>query len=385
MKILFATDSYWPNADGGALFERRLVQGLIKHGHDVNVWAAGPKLRSFEEKDGKSTIYREKSIRLIFNWRYRISFWTLFSGRRIIKQFRPDMIHIHNFAGIGISALLWAKHYKIPVLATNHFMPENFTLNARLPGKRRFSKWLVWHYLVFWHNRASYVTSPTPTAVELLQAHGLKTPAQAVSNGIDTQKFQPRPPKQALRQKYGIKKGPAILYLGRLDGEKRIDVIIKALPQLKHQTAQLIIAGTGKARPELETLTAQLELTDRVHFTGFIDEADKPGLYNLAKLFAISSPAELQSIVLLEAMSSALPVVAVDVAALKELCRDGTNGYLFPEDNSAALAQHIDTLLSDSVKAERFGHASRAIAVKEHSNEATVQTYESLYNRLIKP
>lgn len=385
MKILLVSESYWPNADGGALFERRLVQGLEKAGHIMTVWAPGSYRHSYTEKDGNYTIYREKSLTLLINRKYRASFWPWRSAKKIMKSVKPDVIHLHNAGLMGLATLVWAKYYKIPLVATNHFMPENWVLNVPFPGKRRFSKWLIWKYLAWFHNRCDFVTSPTPTAVELLKIAGLKSPSEAISNGVNTEAFAPRAPSPTIAKKYGIStRKPVVLYLGRVDGEKRIDVIIRAHQKLIRETdAQFVIAGFGKAEPALKALVVKRGLQDSVHFTGFIDEADKPGIYNLATVFVIASPAELQSIVLLEAMASGLPVVAVDVAALKELCINSRNGYLFEHENSDQLASELGKILQNRAIHKSFGRESRKIVIQDHSNEATLKKYESVYNKVL--
>lgn len=386
MKILLVSESYWPNADGGALFERRLVQGLEKAGHSVSVWAPGKYRHSYIEKDGSYTIYREKSLTLLINRKYRASFWPWRSASKIMKAIKPDIIHLHNAGLMGIATLAWAKHYKIPVVATNHFMPENWVLNVRFPGKRRFSKWLIWKYLAWFHNRCDFVTSPTPTAVELLRTAGLRAPSRAISNGVDTTLFAPHPPLHKIAKKYGIStQNPVVLYLGRVDGEKRIDIIISAFQRLLlNKDVQLVIAGFGKAEPALKALVNKLNVQESVVFTGFIDESDKPGIYNLANVFVIASPAELQSIVLLEAMASGLPVVAVNVAALSELCHDGQNGYLFEHENASQLADKLGKILGQSGIEKRFGAESRKIVLKNHSNQSTLKNYESVYIDVLK-
>lgn len=381
MKILLVTESYWPNADGGALFERRLAHGVAGLGHQVSIWAAGNRWRSFIQPDPPTTIYREKAIRFLINPKYKVSFWPFWNGGRIIKRVRPDILHIHNAFLMGLAALAWARLRRLPVVATNHFMPENALLNLKASQMLyRPLHRLIWAYLVWFHNRCDFVTSPTPTAVRLLVEHGLKTLHRPISNGIDTKAFAPGVSNAAIKQKYHLPGDrPIALYLGRVDGEKRLDLIITALPLILQQRAlQLVIAGAGVALASLQQQAQQLGVAEHVTFTGFIDEADKPALYNAATCFVISSPAELQSIVTLEAMACGLPILSVDVAALSELCRDGQNGYLFRPNDPADLAAKALKLLS-SPQLEQFGQASRRIVEQEHSTEVTFKEYAQVY------
>ena len=384
MRILLVTESYWPNADGGALFERRLVKGLIAKGHDLAVWAPSKNFKNYIEKDGDYRIFREMAVTMPFNRKYKVSIVPWIHTRKIFKSTKPDTVHIHNPALLGRTAIKYANRHNIPVLATNHLMPENVLLNIK--GSSWYYGWFYkrfWDYLVRFHNRAQFVTTPTSTALNFLKKYGLKTRSKAVTNGIDTNLFRPGPKNHKVAQKYRIKNKPTILYLGRVDGEKRIDIIIKATSKLiKSIDCQLVIAGFGNAMSDLKKLSADLGIDDKVVFTGFIEEDDKPAIYNLCDLFVISSPAELQSIVTLEAMASAKPIVAVDVAALHELVHNGENGYLFKEDDSEELSEKLKKLLSNTVVMQEFGKKSLDIVIKNHTTDITFDKYEDILEKI---
>jgi glycosyltransferase involved in cell wall biosynthesis len=387
MKLLLVTESYWPNADGGALFERRLALGLVADGLHVSVMAPSTGWERYIERDGNYNIYRERAATFWFNTKYKTTLWPFWQVRRVIRRERPDVIHIHNAYWLGLGALFWGRLYRIPVVATNHFMPENALLNVRVFNfLYRPLVWIIWAGIVWLHNRCDFVTSPTPTAVQLLRTHGLKAPARAISNGIDMGVFHTGIDPKTVIAKLGLAtEQPIVLYVGRVDGEKRLDIIISALPLiLKQQKVQLVIAGFGKAMAALKAQTAELGLQNEVIFTGYLDEANKPALYNAATVFVISSPAELQSIVTLEAMASGLPIVSVDVAALKELCHDGDNGYLFPENDCTALAARTNEILASDKLKKAFGEESTNIVQRSHSTEVTFDHYEAVYRQVLK-
>lgn len=385
MKILLVTESYWPNADGGALFERRLALGLAEKGHDVSIWAPAKDFSNYTEADGATTIYRERAVTLLFNRKYKVSFWPSVHTKKIFEATKPDVIHIHNPSLLGLTAQRYARKHGIPIVATNHLMPENILLNLK------WTKFLynilyklVWRYLVWFHNRCDYVTSPTPTATAFLEQFGVTKPLEAVSNGIDLSVFKPGLDASKLKGKYKLPNLPILLYLGRVDGEKRLDIILRAMPEvLKNTKCHLLIVGFGREMDNLKRLAESLRITKAVTFTGYIDEADKPLFYNLCDMFVISSPAELQSIVTLEAMASSKPVVSVDVAALKELVHDGENGYLFSENSYQELAKRIIDLLRDDVKRTSFGKESLKIVTEKHSTAVMFDRYEAIYNKVM--
>jgi glycosyltransferase involved in cell wall biosynthesis len=387
MKILVVTESYWPNADGGALFERRLVQGLIGRGNEVSVWTPGPRFRSYDERDGAYTIHREKGVTFLANKKYKVSLFPFIKALQVIRRERPNVIHIHNCYWMGLFTMFWAHIYHIPVVATNHFMPENALLNlSGIDMLYRPLHRLIWSYLVWFHNRASYVTSPTPTAIKLLVDHGLKVPSEAISNGIDTAVFKPGQDAAGVIKKYGLATDrPILLYVGRLDGEKRLDLIISALPLIKQQqNVQLVMSGFGVAMDDLKAQAQRLGVTGDIVFTGYVEEDEKPLIYNAATMFVISSPAELQSIVTLEAMATGLPIISVDVAALSELCHDGENGYLFPRDDYQALADRVNTLLKNKALQKDFSAESIKIVQASHTTGVTFANYENAYKRAVK-
>lgn len=386
MRVLLISESYWPNSDGGAVFERRLVQGLIARGHTVFVWTPGTKFTSYTQADGESLIFREKSLPFLPNPRYHISFLPWTSGAHVFKEARPDVVHLQNQGLIWYAGLSYARRHHIPVVATNHFMPENWTLNMKLGSMRQPVINFLWRRIVNGFNRCNFVTTPTPTALKLLTDHGLKTESQAVSNGVDMSQFKRQSIDRAnLLGKYDIPEDrEVLLYVGRLEGEKQINVIVDALPILaKNHNIQFVAVGAGIMHDKLIEQAKQLGVADRMTLTGFVEEPEKIEWYNAAKVFAIASIAELQSIVTLEGMSIGLPVVAADAIALKELCHDGENGFLFRPGDSAALARSVDKLLTDKALCERFSKESIKIVQQSHSTEAMFKTYEAIYKHVI--
>lgn len=284
--------------------------------------------------------------------------------------------------------LLWrAKRDKIPIVATNHLMPENVLMS--LPAFLKNSRYVhlfFWRLIVWFHNRFLEVTSPTPSAVELLTKHGLKRPVSAISNGIDTSLYTPKTTEKSANDptiaRFQIK-NPYVIYLGRVNAEKRIDHLIDgfALLAKKHEDIDLVIAGTGNRSEQLKEQAEKHGLSSRIHFTGRVTDEEKIALLQNALLYAITSPAELQSIAALEAMACGLPIVAVDIAALHELCHDGENGYLVPSGDADALETALGTLVSSPSRLAEFGEASRKIVVSKHSHDSTFQQFMALYER----
>ncbi len=389
MKILLVTESYWPNPDGGAQFTRRLVQDLCADGHNVNVWAPGRKLLSFTEKDGKSTIFREKSIPFIIHWQSRMSYWPFWRTTKIFAQTQPDVVHIHFPTLMGLLSIRAARKRDIPVMATNHFMPENLLFNLHLKPHQWLYKQLekiCWVYVRWYYRKVDYLTSPTPTAVKLLRNHHVREPIEAISNGVDVSSLHKATADKALKHYKLPTNKPIVLYFGRVDKEKEIDIIVKAaakvLPKLD---IHLVIAGRGNDVQNLERLAQKLGISKHCTFTGYVSDELKASLFHSCDVFVISSPSELQSIVTLEAMSCGKAVIVANSTALPELVEPGKNGYLFKLGDAADLANKVQQIVSDPKKVKAFGQASYDKVMANHSAQATLKAFERVYTKLTKP
>jgi glycosyltransferase involved in cell wall biosynthesis len=146
--------------------------------------------------------------------------------------------------------------------------------------------------------------------------------------------------------------------------------------------AHLLIAGDGVEREDLEKLCITLGIDQRAHFPGFVDsKGDLPKLFRLANVFVTASEIEVQSLVMLEAIASGLPVVAVDATSISEQVENGRSGYLVRSGDERGMATAILKLLANT-KARSFSIRARQIA-EQHTLERTFLGYEKLYKELV--
>ena len=387
MKIVIATEAYYPLIDGGAVAEHHLALELAKRNHQVHILA--PSLGYFDgtEHDEGTTIHRLWSWPLPFLKNDHRAAWRPKAKiDKILDSLKPDVVHIHNFFPIGRSALLWCKKNNVPVVATNHWLPENMTTFIAKFRILNTMQWLIdwnWRQISLFHNQCQFVTSPTQTAVDLMVKNGLTVPHKPVSNGVELDRFNPQNEASALKARFNLPNRPTALYAGRLSGEKHVDVLIKAIPEvLKVCDAHFVIGGSGREKPALIELAKTLGVSDHVTFPGFLNDDEFPLLYRCADVFVIPSICELQSITTLEAMASGLPVLAANKYALPELCHHGQNGYLFEAQDHATLATQLIELFQNPVRRHTMGQESLTI-VARHSLPETISHYESIYHQII--
>src|SRR5579884_349146 len=374
MKILEVTDFYYPWIGGPAPLVQALSRSLTERGHEVRIICASPTGKR-DVEPGPPPIHRVASLGVPFGYRLRAGL-PLLDMRRMLGGWRPDVVHIHHPFPISLTALAWARALGLPVVATNHTIPE-----CSLYGLRNHLAYRAVESLFSFHIRtvlglADVVATPTQTAVVQLKDLGFRRPVVAISNGVDADRFAP--PNES--QQAGT---PLVLYTGRLDAEKELDTLIAAIPYVvERMDARFRIGGEGTDRRRLEEAVAEAGLTNRVEFSGYVPEVELPNVYRQASLYVMPSPVELQSISTLEAMASGLPVVAVGAGALPELVKPGINGYLVGRGDAPAFAEAIVRILQDGMRRETMGRAARETAL-HHGVQAMIAAYEQIFERLV--
>lgn len=387
MKILIASDLHYPTINGVATFSRNLARGLADRGHEVLVIAPSQTGKKSKEVDGNHVIIRTASIPFPFYQNFRISPTPASEVKKIIHDFDPDVIHIQMLMWIGQAAMKYGNKFGIPIVSTNHAMPENLMDNLRvLAPVSRPINYILKAYGARFHSKADFVTLPTQAAIDMFNASDkIDVPMVAVSNGIDLARFTDAPASPALYKKFSIPiKKPVVSYIGRLDAEKHLSVLVRAFVQVKEAVpdAHLLIVGDGTDATNLKLLAKEQGLNGSVTFTGRVSDEDRDELHRVGTVYCMPSPAELQSIATLEAMASGKPVVAVDAGALKELCQDGRNGVLCAKDDIDGVAAGLIKILSDKQLQQQYAKESLAIA-RTHDLQTTLEKFEEIYTDLI--
>lgn len=387
MKILIASDLHWPTINGVATTSRNLAIGMSARGHEVVVIAPSQTGRAHKEKDTNHTIERTASLPFPFYQNFRISVRPDREVKRIIENFKPDVIQVQMPLGIGLASLKIGNKMGIPVVTATHAMPENLLNNLKLlaPFAKPIS-YMLEAYGARFHSKADYIILPTQSAIDMFNASDkVSVPMSVVSNGIDLSRFKPGHAHRQIYEKFNIPKDKQIVsYIGRVDAEKHLLVLIEAFRILREtgNDAHLLIVGDGTDRLNLELLADKHRLADYTTFTGRVSDEDLVDLHKIATVYVMPSPVELQSIATLEALASGRPVVVVDAGAVKELCHDGQNGLLVRKDDYDQMAKAIKKILDDSELIDRFSHHSLEIA-KTHDITTTFETIESIYGSLI--
>jgi phosphatidylinositol alpha 1,6-mannosyltransferase len=389
MNILIVSELYYQPVGGVISFVRRLSHDLVAAGHQVTmcVAGAGAGARYRRTSEEGMTIYQMPTVPGVLLTGQQVV--TRPSKHLISKMFdevKPDVVHVNSpLIAMAYSVVRVAKDRSCPIVFTNHVMAENIFMNATLmkPIAKPSAK-VFWRVTLNVANKANFVTSPSETGLTYLKENGLKVPARVITNGVDSEFYCPGQAERSLLASFNIPQGKDyLIHVGRLDGEKRVDVLITAMPAIRKAcpNAYLLLAGTGMFQSELEAQVVELGLADCVQFLGFVSDEQKKALLQMSDLFVIASPAELQCIAGLEALACGLPVVAADQAALLDLCADDSHGRLFKFPSAASLAKEVNILLADKKLLEVLCKNARQFIVEHHSAAACRDKFLEIYKQ----
>ena len=329
MKILIASDSFIYQTSGVANVVIALAEGLRQRGNEVKVLALSNDMHSRREGDhyfirsAKSFVYPD----------VRIDFVTHHPLLTELKEWRPDIIHLHTEGSVARMAYHLARETGAPLVMTTHTDYAHYIF-GRYRSKRPVQKLMTgWGKLVY--RRAAKVIAPSEKAKRFIQLKSVRDRTVVIPNGIPVEHYQ-KPvsaeEKASLFQKAGFKdNGNTLVMVTRLSKEKNIAEILQYMPALleKNPRAQLILVGDGPDRERLEEITRREGLEGHVRFMGRIPPEEVYRYYAMGDVFVSASTFEVHSLSYLEAMACGLPLVCREDDCLLGVLEDGENGRIY--------------------------------------------------------
>ncbi len=296
--------------------------------------------------------------------------------RRELRTDRWDLLHAHWVVPNALVAGLVAR--RLPVAVGLH---GSDVFMAEKPIVRRWVRSVL--------ARTSVLTGCSPELVDRVCALGFDPSyARVIPYGVDGELFAPEPSRRTLwRRKLGLPEAaPMVLSVGRMATKKGYQVLIDGLGELldRHPEAHFVLAGGGDRLEEFRTATKAWR--ERVHFPGPVAHDDLPDLNRAADAFVLPAVHDPKGNVdglpnvILEAMASALPVVASGISGIPLAIEDGVHGYLVPEKDPAALHEALSRILSDLPRAREMGAAGRRRALTKLSWDAVAARYRAAYD-----
>lgn len=385
MKIGFFTDTYLPVVHGVEISIETFRQDFEKMGHEVYIYA--PHTPGYKDKNLK--IFRLKSVKVIEKPEMRFALPIVSGGKlKELIDFKLDIVHAHTPFSMGILGKIISARQKIPMVYTHHTDYPEYS-KAYLKGKiilpaaaKSWSRWFS--------NMADTVIAPSYKIKKLLKSYGVKKPIYILPTGIDLKSFK-RTEKslkmtESLKKKLGVlPEEKLLIFVGRMGKEKNVDFLIKSFGEIlrKGGNIKLMLVGDGPHLGRLKLFAKKLKLDGNIIFTGSVPHENLPVYYQVSDLFVFSSLTETQGIVVIEAMASGLPVVALDDDAFRGAVIDDRNGFLIKRNTPKMFAEKTLNILTDKNLRNRFSKASLKIA-KNFSREKQAKELIGIYKKMIK-
>jgi glycosyltransferase involved in cell wall biosynthesis len=294
-----------------------------------------------------------------------------FRIRRVVRQFRPHVVHSHLCA-----------HYVFPSLIGSR--PARHVTTVHLPGETHYRQ--IIHPLT----RMAFRLGVIPVAVSHEVAEWVKRVCRVqnclvIPNGIPIANYQRlSASRQAWRKEQGFKE-EAVLFVcvARLEKQKNHAMLLEAFARglTAQPYAHLLLVGDGACREGLELRARELRLPGRIHFLG--QRSDVAEILGASDVFALASQNEGNPLALMEAMAAGLPVVATAVGGVPELIADQRTGLLVKPGDCHGLATAMLRLHQDVAMRRTLAAGAAQHAMQAFSADQMARAYTELYERIV--
>ncbi len=345
--VLNERDPLHPAAGGAEVHVDQISRCMAQMGFEITQMATSFPGAPARERVGGMEVWRLGNLAAYYS---RVA-WTC---ARETRRGRFDVV-VEHLNKIPFCA---AAYSSVPVLAVNHhlfgrsaFMQVAWPIAAAVIAIERL--------IPFVYRNVPFLAVSQSSKDDLVKRGIRPEQISIVHNGIMFPKFEPKP----------LGERPCrVAYLGRLEPYKRVDLMLRSLATLveRFPALEIVLVGRGTARPYLERVTAELGLSERTRFAGFVSDEERDELVGDARVCVCPSVKEGWGITVIEANALGTPVVATDAPGLRDAVRDGETGVLVADGEPRAFTERLAAatadLLSDVSRATRLSAGARAWA-----------------------
>lgn len=366
MRILYFTDTYFPQINGVTNTLDRLVKYLDSTEHKYLFFAPYYENSPGNVKERCTRRFKSISFPAYPECRISIPFYSKLC--RIADKFKPDIIHLMTPMGLGFTGVRYAQERGIPLVSS---FTTNFNTYLKY-YKLDFLDSLIWNYFKWFHGSCGINFCPSWETLRMLETKEIQN-LKIMSRGIDTGAFNPVHRNAEIRRNLKINEKIAFLYVGRIAREKDLDILMESIRQINSRypdMAEFILAGDGPYISQLKKAAPE-----NVIFTGYLKGEALSDLYASCDVFVFPSSTETFGNVVLEAMASGLPVLAVNSGGVKESVIDGYNGFLCEPRNADSFMQLISGFIQNK---ELIGHMG------ENARQYTLtRSWSNIFNQML--
>jgi glycosyltransferase involved in cell wall biosynthesis len=395
MNVCFVTPEYFPISGGTGAYVYYLSRSLQKLGYNVHVVARHSE-DSEDVVDGVDVHYRKGVGNAVTRyWRFARS-----ASKKIEELNRKigfDVIHanlplVPSFAipKNSAKALVCAVHstWKGEAIVTRRDNPKNLNPNEKM--MLRFNFMLRSYEKKLMKRSDALIAVSKYTVDELTELYGInEEKIHVIYNGVDINKFKPRPDRAELRREFGLEEEQKIvLFVGRLYHRKGLEILLNSIPPVlqEFKDVKFAISGTGfkKKEERLRKLAKELDIEDHVAFLGYVSDEKLPNIYAASDIFVLPAIYENFPFAILEAQATGLPVISTKVGGIPEFLVDNQNGFLIDPGDSTQLTQRVLALLQDPKLAKEMGDRGRKLIEEKLSWRLITGQVIDLYHKLLE-
>ena len=346
MRIGIFTDQYYPIISGVVVSIKMLYEGLEKMGHKCYIFTSldleghedDPEIKSKDIINFDGVHYPFPAAR-----DYKFTFRTK-KCVKVIEKYNLDIIHIQSEFSIANIARAASKKLNIPIVHTLHTAWINYICTLFPKTDKIIHPFWVWVMKTLF-TKPTYKAStieilPTKKMIPDLKDYGIVgDDFEVMPTGIELDRFLKKTINQddldKLKKKLGIENKFVYIFVGRTAPEKNIELLIKGFAKAfkDNNDVRFLIVGGGPSLEGLKVLANELEVSDKVVFTGLVDWKLIPVYYHLGDVFLNASNSETQGLTYIEALASGLPNIVKKDLCIDGVVIDGENGFIFETED----------------------------------------------------
>ena len=370
MKILVLIHEFPPVGGGGGRAAQDICLGLVKLGHEITVLTAQLKgLPKEEDVDGIHVLrlpsLRREAFRADLKAMGGYVLSGLWAGYRLIKRWRPDLIHVHFAVPAGALAWMLSNLTGIPYIMTVHLGDVPGGVPEKTGG---WFKWILPFTYPIWRG-AKRVIAVSEFTRQLALKH-YQRGIEVIPNGVDLDRLRPA----GIR----VQEPPRIVFAGRMMAQKNPLQIVYTLAELKDLPWQCVLLGDGPLMSEVRQAIAEHGLLERFMLPGWVTPEEVLNWFDKSDILFMPSLSEGLPVVGVQALAKGLALIVSDIGGFVDLVNEGENGHLIDGSNPDAYAFALRELLLDHKRLAIFREKS---LVK--SGQFEIHTIVEKYNRLL--
>lgn len=379
MRVAFFTDVYRPTTNGVVRSIDLFVDELRALGHEVRIVC--PRYPDYKVEDDRD-VYRVRSSEFKGYKEYRLASMLSPSVDRMMRKWRPDLIHIHSPFTIGTLGQWYGRTLRRPVIYTAHTDYSEYLHYAPRFTQRLLRSSSIDKLSARYSNTVACTIAPSQKIESKLREYGTKTPIVQLQTGVPDSLLDGADP-QIFRKKWNISADATmLLYVGRISKEKNVVSLVDVLRRIVviRPDTSLVLVGDGPLRDEVFSYATSLGIAEKLVITGYLEGRDLASAYVAGDVFLYMSSSETQGMAPLEAAFAGMPLALEKDESYDYIADNGANALF--GDSPTQLADKIIELVESKTQLDRYSHASRSRA-EEFTMDKQANKLVDIYNSVL--